>query len=114
MSCGKRTIASEEDQVGPRDLAAVLLLDRPQQTTGLVKTGVVGPAVEGSKALLSTAVEGRVSVDDTHTQSRYLILPATATTVLNTVGTSAVPCHADEEATIVTVVGRPVVLAVGL
>ena len=114
VSCFQRTIASEKDQVGPRDLAAVLLLDRPQQTAGLVKTGVIGPAVEGSKALLSTAVEGRVSVDDTPTQSRYLILPATATTVLNAVGTSAVPCHADEEATIVTVVGRPVVLAVGL
>jgi hypothetical protein len=43
-----------------------------------------------------------------------MILPATATTVLNTVSTSAVPCHTDEEATIVTVIGRPVILAVGL
>jgi hypothetical protein len=50
----------------------------------------------------------------THTQSKEMILPAAATTVLDTVGTSTVPRHTDEEAAIVTVVGRPVVLAVGL
>jgi len=43
-----------------------------------------------------------------------MILPATATTVLHTVSTSAVPRHTNEEATIVTKVGGPVVLAVGL
>ena len=57
VSCFQRTIASEKDQVGPRDLAAILLLDRPQKTAGLIKTGVVGPAVEGSETLLSTAVK---------------------------------------------------------
>lgn len=43
-----------------------------------------------------------------------LNLPSTATAVLDTVSASTVPCHADEEATIVTEIGRPVVLAVGL
>ena len=41
-------------------------------------------------------------------------IPSTATAVLDTVSASTVPCHADEEATIVTEVGGPVVLAVGL
>jgi hypothetical protein len=41
-------------------------------------------------------------------------LPSTATAVLDTVGASAVPCHADKQTTIVTEIGRPVVLAVGL
>lgn len=41
-------------------------------------------------------------------------LPSTATAVLDTVSTSTVPCHADKQATIVTEIGRPVVLAVGL
>ena len=53
----EHTIASEEDQVGPRDLAAVLLLDGPQQATSLVKGDIVGPAVEGSETLLSAAVK---------------------------------------------------------
>jgi hypothetical protein len=41
-------------------------------------------------------------------------LPSTATAVLDTVSASAVPCHADKQTTIVTEIGRPVVLAVGL
>jgi hypothetical protein len=41
-------------------------------------------------------------------------LPSTATAVLDTVSASAVPCHADKQTTIVTKVGRPVVLAVSL
>ena len=43
-----------------------------------------------------------------------LNLPSSTTAVLDTVGASTVPCHADKQATIVTEVGRPVVLAVGL
>lgn len=41
-------------------------------------------------------------------------VPSTATAVLDTVSASAVPCHADEQTTIVAEVGGPVVLAVGL
>lgn len=56
-----RTIAGEQEQVSPGNLVAVLLLDRPQQTTGLVEGDVVGPGVEGSEALLSASVELRVN-----------------------------------------------------
>ena len=43
-----------------------------------------------------------------------LNLPSSTTAVLDTVSASTVPRHTDEKATIVTEVGRPVVLAVGL
>src|SRR5688572_1760804 len=43
--------AGEDQQVGPRHLLAVLLLDRPQQPAGLVEVRVVGPAVERGEAL---------------------------------------------------------------
>ena len=46
-------VAGEDHQVGPRDLVAVLLLDRPQQATGLVEVAVVGPAVQRREALLA-------------------------------------------------------------
>src|SRR5207342_1228027 len=44
-------VAGEDDQVGPGDLPAVLLLDRPKQPASLVEVRVVGPAVEGREAL---------------------------------------------------------------
>jgi hypothetical protein len=46
-------VASQEDQVGPRDGFAILHLDGPQQAAGLVKIGVIGPAVEWSETLLA-------------------------------------------------------------
>lgn len=107
-----RTIAGEQEQVSPGDLVAVLLLDRPKQTTGLVERDVVGPGVKGSETLLSAAVGLRVNGRSERTI--LVILPATTATILNTVGTSAVPGHTDEQAAVVTKVGRPVVLAVGL
>lgn len=83
----ERNVAGEDDQVTPRDLAAVLLLDGPHQTTGLVQAGIVRPAVERCKALLaharpSAAVEGPVCA-------------------------CAVPCHTDEQTAIVAKVSRP-------
>ena len=87
------TIAGKEEKVSPRDLVAILLLDGPQQTASLVKTDVVGPAIERGEALLTTAT-------------------ATAT-VLNTIGTRAVPCHTDEETGVGTEVCGPPFLAVG-
>ena len=45
------TVAGEDDQIGPGDLPAVLLLDRPEQPARLVEARVVGPAVEGGEAL---------------------------------------------------------------
>ena len=40
----ERDVAGEDHQVGPGDLAAVFLLDRPQQPARLVEVGVVRPA----------------------------------------------------------------------
>jgi hypothetical protein len=54
-----------------------------------------------------------MSVDE-HSIKRMIDLPSAATTVLDTVSASTVPCHADKQTTIVAEVGRPVVLAVGL
>ena len=45
------TVPSQDHQIGPGDFPAVLLLDRPKQASGLVEADVVGPAVEGRKAL---------------------------------------------------------------
>jgi hypothetical protein len=80
-------------QVGPGELAAVLLLDGPEQAPGLVEVGVVGPAVERREALGAGA--------------------AAAAAVGGAVGAGGVPGHADEEPAVVAVVGRPPVLRVG-
>src|SRR5262249_53999957 len=49
------TVAGEDQEIGPGDLPAVLLLDRPEQPARLVEVRVVGPAVEGGEALSSGA-----------------------------------------------------------
>ncbi len=51
----ERDVAGQDHQVGPGDLAAVLLLDRPQQPARLVEVGVVRPRVERREALLAGA-----------------------------------------------------------
>ncbi len=86
-------VAGENHQIGPRDLPAVLLLDRPEQPASLVQVGVVRPAVERREALLAG--------------------PGPAAAVARPVGARAVPCHPDHESAVVAVVGRPPVLRVG-
>jgi hypothetical protein len=86
-------VAGEHEQVGPGQLAAVLLLDRPQEAAGLVEVGVVGPAVERGEPLRAVA--------------------AAAPAVLDPVRAGLVPGHADEERAVVAVVGGPPVLRVG-
>ena len=86
----QRDVAGEDDQVGPRDLPAVLLLDRPQQAAGLVEVGVVGPAVERGEALGALA--------------------GTAPAVRDPVGAGGVPAQPDEQAAVVPEVGGPPVL----
>src|SRR5262249_53451790 len=78
-------VAGEGDQIGPGDLPAVLLLDRPEQAARLVEARVVGPAVEGSEALHAVA--------------------GTAPAIGDAVGAGGVPRHADEERLVVAVVG---------
>ena len=86
-------MSSEDHQVGPGQLVAVFLLNRPEQSSGLVEVCIVWPTIQGSKALRSLA-------------------SATAS-VANAVGTCAVPRHADEERTVVPVVSWPPVLRGG-
>ena len=70
-------VAGEDEQVGPGELLAVLLLDRPQQPARLVEAGVVRPAVERREALGAAA--------------------AAAAAVLDAVGAGGVPAHPDEQ-----------------
>ena len=83
-------VAGEDQEIGPGELAAVLLLDRPQQPARLVEAGVVGPAVEGGEALCA--------------------LTAAAPAVGDPVGAGGVPRHPDEQGPVVAVVGRPPLL----
>ena len=89
----QRDVPGEDHQVGPGDLPAVFLLDRPQQPAGLVEAHVVRPAVERSEPLLPPA--------------------AAAAAVADAVGAGAVPGHADEQRPVVAEVRRPPVLRVG-
>ncbi len=86
-------IAGQDEQVGPADRLAVLLLDRPEQPPRLVEVAVVRPAVQRREALLAA------------------VGPAPA--VGGAVGAGGVPGHADHERPIVAVVRRPPRLAVG-
>ena len=89
----QRNVAGKDQQVGPGDLLAVLLLDRPQQAARLVDVDVVGPAVERCEALLAPA--------------------AAAAAVGDPVGPGGVPGHADELRPVMAEVRRPPVLGVG-
>src|SRR6185436_9266144 len=86
-------VAGQNKQVRPRKLAAVFLFDRPEQTTCLVEIAVVGPAVGGGETLLT--------------------VPGAAAAIADSVCARRVPCHADEEWSIVAVVRRPPFLRVG-
>ena len=86
-------VAGQHHQVGPGQLLAVLLLDRPQQPAGLVEVAVVGPAVERREPLLSRA--------------------GAAAAVADPVGAGAVPRHPDHERPVVAEVRRPPVLRGG-
>ena len=88
----QRDVAGEDHQVGPGDLPAVLLLDRPEQAARLVQADVVRPAVEGREPLLAPA--------------------AAAAAVARAVGARAVPGHADEQRPVVAEVRRPPVLRI--
>ncbi len=86
-------VAGQDEQVGPGELLAVLLLDRPQQAAGLVQVRVVGPAVERGEALLARS--------------------GAAAAVADAVRARAVPGHPDDERAVVAEVGRPPVLRGG-
>ncbi len=83
-------VAREDHQVGPRDLPAILLLDRPEQPARLVEIRVVRPTVEGGEALRTGG--------------------AAATAIVDAVRARAVPGHPDEQRPVMAVVGRPPLL----
>ena len=89
----ERHVAGQDHEVSPRELAAVLALDGPQQAPRLVEVDVVGPAVERRETLHSGA--------------------RTATAIADAVGARGVPRHADEERPVVAVVRRPPRLRIG-
>ena len=89
----QRNVAREDHQVGPRNLPAILLLDRPEEPARLVQTDVVRPAVERREALLAPA--------------------AAAAAITGAVSAGAVPRHANEQRAVVAEVRRPPVLRVG-
>ena len=85
-------VADEDHQIGPGDLPAVFLLDRPQQPARLVEVGVIRPGVERREALLACT--------------------GAAAAVGDAIGPGAVPSQADEQAAIMAEVGRPPCLRV--
>ncbi len=72
----ERDVPGQNEQVGPRNVLAILLLDRPKQAPCLVEVHVVRPGAERRKALLTT--------------------PAAAAPIERAVRARAVPSHADE------------------
>src|SRR5215204_2631470 len=85
-----RDVPGVDQEIRPRELLPVLLLDLPEQPARLVQARVVGPAVERGEALSAAA--------------------AAAPAVGNAVRARRMPAHPDEERPIVAVVGRPPVL----
>jgi hypothetical protein len=86
-------VAGQDHEVGPRQVAAVLLLDRPQEAPGLVEVGVVGPARQRREPLLTAA--------------------GSAAAIADAVGAGAVPGQTHEQRTVVPEVGGPPRLRVG-
>ena len=86
-------VTGEDEQVGPADLLAVFLLDRPKQAAGLVEVAIVRPAIERSEALLSAV--------------------GAAAPVGGAIGPGSMPGHPDHERPVMAIVGRPPRLAVG-
>ena len=89
----QRHVASQNQQIGPGNLAAVLLLNGPKEPAGLVEAHIVGPTVERRETLLAPA--------------------RAAAAVANAVGAGAVPSHANEQRPVVPEIGRPPILRVG-
>src|SRR6476620_4131587 len=74
-------VARKDQQIGPRNLSPVLLLDRPEQAASLVEADVVGPTVKRGKTLLAPA--------------------AAAAAVTDAVGSRRMPGHPNEQRPIV-------------
>src|SRR6201987_3720928 len=72
----ERNVPGEDHQIGPRNLAAILLFDRPEKAPRFIKTHVVRPTVDRSETLLGPT-------------------PAAAT-IAGAISSGAMPGHANE------------------
>src|SRR6266511_1491659 len=86
-------VPGENHQIGPRNLASILLLNRPKKPARLVQANVVRPTVDRCETLLAPA--------------------AAAATVANAVSAGAMPRHSNEQPAVVAEVRRPPVLRIG-
>ena len=86
-------VASENEEIGPGELVAVLFLNGPKEAAGLVQVDVIGPAVERGEALVSGS--------------------GTSASVERAVGAGAVPGHPDEEGAVVSPIRGPPGFGVG-
>ena len=89
----KRNVADQHKKVGPRDLASVFLLDRPEQASGLIEICVIRPAVKWCETHLSCS--------------------GAAPAVRDAIGTRTMPGEANEQSAVVAEIRRPPVLRVG-
>ena len=86
-------VAGQDDQVGPAQRVAVLLLHRPQKAASLVQAGVVGPGIQRSEADIAG--------------------PGAATSVAHPVRACGMPGQTDHQPAVMPPVGRPPILALG-
>ena len=86
-------VAGQDHQIRPGNLAAIFLLDRPQQTAGFIEVAVVGPAVERGKSLVART--------------------CAAAPIGNTVCPCGMPGHANHQPAVMPPVGRPPCLRIG-
>src|SRR6478735_6735931 len=72
----ERDVPGENHQVGPRNLAAILLFDRPEKAPRFIQTDIIRPTVQWSEALLASATA--------------------AATIASAISSGAMPGHANE------------------
>ena len=85
-----RDIAGQHHQVRPGNFRSIFLFDRPKKSARFVEIGIVGPAIERFKALLSAT--------------------GTAAPIKCSISPRAMPSHANEKWSVMPVIGRPPVL----
>src|SRR5438552_13442741 len=78
----ERDISGEDHQVGPRNLATILLFDRPEKAPRFIKADVVRPTVQWGEALLASA--------------------RATSTIASPVRSGAMPGHSNKQRTIET------------
>jgi hypothetical protein len=86
-------VTGQNNKVGPRQLIAVLFLHWPKQSACLIKVGIVGPGVDGGKALVTPA--------------------CAASAVDYPIRAGGMSGHTNHQAAVMAPVGGPPVLAIG-